>query len=29
LLLINLGVASLYSRHGERPRQVRFYHRTI
>ena len=29
LLLVNLGVASLYSRHGERPRQVRFYHRTI
>jgi hypothetical protein len=29
LLLINLAIASLYSRHGERPRPIRFYHRTI
>jgi hypothetical protein len=30
LLLINLGVASLCSRHGERPRRaIRLYHRTI
>jgi hypothetical protein len=29
LLLVSLAVASLYSRHGERSRQVRFYHRTI
>ena len=29
LLLVNLCVASFYSRHGERPRRVRFYHRTI
>jgi hypothetical protein len=29
LLLVNLGVASLYSRHGKRPPPVRFYHRTI
>ena len=29
LLLINLGIASLYSRHSERPQRVRFYHRTI
>ena len=29
LLLINLGAASLCSRHRERPRQVRLYHRTI
>jgi hypothetical protein len=29
LLLINLGVASLCSRHREHPRQVRLYHRTI
>jgi hypothetical protein len=29
LLLINLGLASLYSRHSERPRAIRFNHRTI
>jgi hypothetical protein len=29
LLLISLGFASLYSRHGERPRAIRFNHRTI
>jgi hypothetical protein len=29
LLLINLGIASICSRHGERPRPIRFYHRTI
>jgi len=29
LLMISLGIASFYSRHGERPQRVRFYHRTI
>ena len=29
LLLINLALASLYSRHGERPRVIRFNHRTV
>ena len=29
LLLINLALASLYSRHGQRPRAIRFYHRSI
>jgi hypothetical protein len=29
LLLMSLGAASLCSRHGERSRPIRFYHRTI
>jgi hypothetical protein len=29
LLLLNLGVASIYSRHGERSPRIRLYHRTI
>jgi len=29
LMLISLGIASFYSRHGERPQRVRFIHRTI
>jgi hypothetical protein len=29
LLLMCLGAASLCSRHGERSRRIRFYHRTI